>query len=124
MKEVKKYESVQPKTGETNKLFGVRYLARHRMRDKRWTAKDKVEQYDGVTRLYEQDAELEEAIREEEHEQNVEKLKRLRKMIDETKKDLKIALEGDKQKVKNMMVHDKKLKILCPTQDLKVGWVS
>lgn len=52
MKIVKKYEMLQPKTGETHRLFGIRYLYRHKMRDKRWTAADKLLQYSGLARLY------------------------------------------------------------------------
>lgn len=45
-------ETIQPKTGETHQLFGLKYLKRHKMRDKKWAAGDKMLQYTGITRLY------------------------------------------------------------------------
>ena len=47
-----KTEIIQPKTGETHGLFGVRYLKFHKIRDPNWTAADKCAQYFSITRLY------------------------------------------------------------------------
>lgn len=47
-----KQKPVQPKTGKNHRLFGVRYLKQHNMRDPNWTTDDKFSQYVGLTLLH------------------------------------------------------------------------
>lgn len=49
---LKKGQSVQPRTGETHGLFGVRYLKHHNMRDDDWTANELVTQYEKISNIY------------------------------------------------------------------------
>lgn len=48
----KKLETIQPKTGENHKLFGVRLLKQHNIREPKWVPGDKLVQYSGLARLY------------------------------------------------------------------------
>lgn len=43
---------VQPKTGDIHRLFGVKSLKRHKIREPKWLAKDKLEQYYALTNLH------------------------------------------------------------------------
>lgn len=49
---LKKGQSVQPRTGETHGLFGVRFLKHHNMRDVDWTANELVTQYEKISNIY------------------------------------------------------------------------
>lgn len=47
-----KKETVQPKTGQNHKIFGVRYLKFHRMREILWNPTEKIRQFEAITNLY------------------------------------------------------------------------
>lgn len=49
---LKKGQSVQPRTGETHGLFGVRFVKHHNMRDVDWTANELVTQYEKISNIY------------------------------------------------------------------------
>ncbi|XP_063709078.1 cytadherence high molecular weight protein 2 [Culicoides brevitarsis] len=117
MKVVKKYELIQPKTGETNRLFGTRYLKRHKMRDKRWTAADKMLQYSGLTRLYERDHVLRNITEASERKSQVKKVKEMRKELKQKNLLMRIAIHGDAQRIKNIVQHDKYMRRAFPKWD-------
>lgn len=109
MKTVQKYEMIPPKTGETNRLFGLKYLKRHKMRDIRWTADDKILQYVGMTRLYERDHQLSKLNAELEIAKAQKYLKQLKLEVKQQTTQLRLAEQGDHQKLKNVLSHDKSL---------------
>lgn len=49
---IKIKEKIGPQNGAEHKLFGVKMLKRHQMREPEWTAPDKLKQYSGLVRLY------------------------------------------------------------------------
>lgn len=142
MKIVKKYELIQPKTGETNRLFGVRYLNRHKMRDKRWTAADKMLQYSGLTRLYggtcftkvdskynflsfiiylERDHALKSITEASERKEQLIQVKDLKKELKDKNQLLRLAIKGDAQRIKNLIQHDKHMRRAYPRWDSYVA---
>lgn len=48
----KKKETIQPKTGQNHKIFGVKYLKFHRMREILWNPTEKIQQFKAITNLY------------------------------------------------------------------------
>lgn len=44
--------NVQPRTGETHGLFGVKFLKYHNIRDPDWTADDLITQYEKISNVY------------------------------------------------------------------------
>lgn len=47
-----KNETIQPKTGQNHKIFGVKYLKFHRMREILWNPTEKIQQFKAITNLY------------------------------------------------------------------------
>lgn len=47
-----KVKPVQPKTGQTHGIFGVRQIKMHHIRDPKWTAYEKFNQYTVLTTLH------------------------------------------------------------------------
>lgn len=43
---------IQPRTGETHGLFGVKYLKYHNLRDSDWTAQDLITQYEKLNNIF------------------------------------------------------------------------
>lgn len=114
---VKKYELIQPKTGQTHRLFGPRYLKRHKMRDPRWTADHKIAQYLGVAKLYELDQDLNELKDKLEGEYNLELLKKLKNDLKEKENAEQKKQQKSRQLLKNMMSHDKYMQRYYPNVD-------
>lgn len=43
---------IQPRTGETHGLFGVKFLKYHNIREPDWTAEDLITQYEKISNIY------------------------------------------------------------------------
>lgn len=52
MNSMKVHQNVQPRTGETHGLFGVKYLKYHNMRDVDWGAEELITQYEKLSNIY------------------------------------------------------------------------
>ena len=52
MKSKNRRENVQPRTGQTHGLFGIKFLKYHNMRDPNWTSEDLVTQYEKLSNIF------------------------------------------------------------------------
>lgn len=52
MKPQNRRENVQPRTGQTHGLFGVKFLKYHNMRDPNWTSEDLITQYEKLSNIF------------------------------------------------------------------------
>ncbi|CAO1402574.1 unnamed protein product [Diamesa tonsa] len=100
---LKKGQSVQPRTGETHGLFGVRFVKHHNMRDVDWTAKELVTQYEKISNIYRKANNIFDMQQEQKEVKSIERYKQLKKEVKDKRELLKIALKGDIQRTKNVL---------------------
>jgi hypothetical protein len=99
----KSFSNVQPRTGETHGLFGVKFLKHHNMRDDEWTAQDLISQYEKLSHIIRKSNEITRMQKEQEEISNVELFKKLKKEVKEKRDDLQAQLKGDIQRTKNAL---------------------
>jgi hypothetical protein len=97
------FTNVQPRTGETHGLFGVKFLKHHNMRDEDWTARDLISQYEKLSHIIRKSNEIIRMEKEQEEMSNIELFKKLKKEVKEKRDDLQIQLKGDIQRTKNAL---------------------
>lgn len=95
-------KTVQPKTGETHKIFGLYYQKQHKFDDSKWQPTDKIDQYDVITLLYQKDLEFRQVRFNAENKKRIKCLNNTRHYVENSKALLKAAIQGDVQRNKNM----------------------
>lgn len=122
MNSISRSKNVQPRTGETHGLFGVKYLKRHNMRDVNWTAEDLITQYERLSNIYRKKivfpikidssfipaspgkANKVAALQKEQDElKTIGRYKWLKKEVKDKREILQSLLKGDVQRTKNVL---------------------
>lgn len=99
----RKFKNVQPRTGETHGLFGVRYLKHHNMRDNEWTSDDLITQYEKLSHIVRKSNEVARMQEEKEERDNVELFQKCKKLIRDRRDELQVQVKGDIQRTKNSL---------------------
>lgn len=97
------FKNVQPRTGETHGLFGVRYLKHHNMRDQEWSADDLISQYEKLSYIFRKSNEIARMQEEKQETSNVELFQKCKKLIKDRRDELQVQLKGDIQRTKNSL---------------------
>lgn len=97
------FKDVQPRTGETHGLFGIKYLKHHNMRDVDWAADDLISQYEKLSYIFRKSNEISRMQDEKDEYSNVELFQKRKKLIKERRDDLQVQLKGDIQRTKNSL---------------------
>ncbi|CRK98960.1 CLUMA_CG012160, isoform A [Clunio marinus] len=102
MNQKKQKQNIQPRTGETHGLFGVKYLKNHNMRDPLWTADDLITQYEKLSGIYRKANKVAGLRREQDNIQINQQKESLKRLVKEKGEISRILYKGDMQRMKNI----------------------
>lgn len=120
MKPNQRHGYIEPRTGETHGLFGIKFLKNHNLRDVHWKAEDLITQYEKLNNIYREILDLysrsyqshsrlgkanniADLQKEQDEGFTVERYKRLKKEVKDKREVLRVFLKGDLQRTKNVL---------------------
>lgn len=98
--------NIQPVSGKNHAIFGQRLYKQHKISDAKWTADDKITQYDCIASVYEKHHELEKVKQQQDFNAKLEKFNEQTKTVTELRATLKNLEAGDIQRIRNIFCDD------------------
>ncbi|XP_017780163.1 PREDICTED: myosin-11-like [Nicrophorus vespilloides] len=92
-------------------MLAAKKVKLHGMKDERWTAKDHLSQYKGLTKLFQRDRKIIDYDKLLAKKKHVKELLQLQKDINQNRSDLENAMTGDRQRIRNILAEDRKLQL-------------